>query len=31
MTPAADKMRVLVVADDAAAADSYSFLLQLWG
>jgi CheY-like chemotaxis protein len=31
MTPAADKMRVLVVADDAAAAEGFSFLLQLWG
>jgi CheY-like chemotaxis protein len=31
MTPVADKMRVLVVADDAAAADSFSFLLELWG
>jgi CheY-like chemotaxis protein len=31
MTGPADKMRVLVVADDAAAAESFSFLLQLWG
>jgi CheY-like chemotaxis protein len=31
MTPAADKMGVLVVADDAAAADSFSFLLHLLG
>jgi CheY-like chemotaxis protein len=31
MTPAADKTRVLVVADDAAAAEGFSFLLQLGG
>jgi CheY-like chemotaxis protein len=31
MTAPADKVRVLVVADDAAAADSFSYLLQLWG
>jgi CheY-like chemotaxis protein len=31
MTPAADKMRVLVVEDDAAAAHSFSFLLRLFG
>jgi CheY-like chemotaxis protein len=31
MTPVADKTRVLVVGDDTAAADSFSFLLQLWG
>jgi CheY-like chemotaxis protein len=31
MTAPADKVRVLVVADDAAAAEGFSFLLELWG
>jgi CheY-like chemotaxis protein len=31
MIPPADNMRVLVVAGDAAAAEGFSFLLQLWG
>jgi CheY-like chemotaxis protein len=30
MTPAADEMRVLIVAGDAAA-ESFDFLLRLWG